>query len=166
MKSPWLELFVGHAFLSFIVSFLSHAVNREGGRSAQEGGKVCSWQGWWVWIDLAPVPWASPSYTPLTPSHTLSHTHTHLSHTTNLLTHPLMHPIMHPNKHASHTRQMCWWWRCSRRRESHSPGCLGVQRGRVLETSISNKYVAAHIQTPKYPMSISTYPTCYYPFPE
>ena len=123
-----------------------------------QGGKVCSCLGWWVWI-------ACPSNLGLIhTTHTLSHTHTHLSHTTHPLTHPHTHPLMHPNKHASHTRQMYWLWRCSRWKESHSPSCLGVQRGRVLETSISNKYVTAHIHTPKYSMSISTYPTRYYTF--
>ena len=113
------------------------------GHSAQDhwqGGKVCSCLGWWVWI-------ACPSSLGLIhTTHTLSHTHTHLSHTTHPLTHPHTHRLMHPNKHASHTRQMCWWWRCSRRKESHSPSCLGVQSSRVLETSISNKYVTARTQ--------------------
>ena len=120
---------------------LSHAVKQEGGRSAQDMQLARL-----VSVDwFSSVPQALASYTPLTPSHILSHTHTHFYHTT----HPLTHPHGHPNKHASHTRQMCWWWICPRRKESHSPSCLEVQRGRVLETSISNKYVWQHTSAHK-----------------
>ena len=118
--------------MNFGLFFLSHAVRsqRPGSLTRRKGVQLPRLVSVYC-LSLEPRPHTHHS-------HPLAHPHTPLPHHTSSHTPTHTHPLMHPNKHASHTRQMCWWWRCSRRKDSHSPGCLGVQRGRVLETSISS----------------------------